>query len=59
MRLLSYIQVKSVLQFQSDEGCFTLNVKDNGIGFPPEIDIKNPQKLGLQLVNFINRPIRR
>jgi two-component sensor histidine kinase len=29
----------------------TLTVKDNGIGFPPELDFQNTESLGLQLVN--------
>jgi len=28
-----------------------LNVKDNGVGFPEDIDFKNTKSLGLQLVN--------
>ena len=44
---------KISVKFHSDNGCFTLIVKDNGVGFPPELDIKNPQKLGLQLVTSL------
>ncbi|MTK64517.1 MAG: PAS domain-containing protein [Methanobacterium sp.] len=31
-------------------GCYILEVSDNGVGLPPDVDINNPQKLGLQLV---------
>ena len=44
---------KICINLQSDDGCFTLIVGDNGIGLPPGIDVKNPQKLGLQLVNSL------
>jgi len=30
---------------------YVLNVKDNGVGFPDDIDFKNTKSLGLQLVN--------
>ena len=26
---------------------------DNGVGAPPEVDVKNPKTLGLQLVNML------
>lgn len=29
---------------------FTLTVRDNGIGFPPELDFRNTESLGLELV---------
>ncbi|HIH93485.1 TPA: PAS domain S-box protein, partial [Methanosarcina acetivorans] len=32
---------------------YTLIVSDDGIGIPEEIDIKNPETLGLQLVNIL------
>ena len=31
-------------------GSFILIVSDNGVGLPEDMDIENPQKLGLQLV---------
>jgi two-component sensor histidine kinase len=30
-----------------------LNVKDNGVGFPDNIDYKNTESLGLQLVTSL------
>jgi len=30
---------------------YVLNIKDNGVGFPDNIDYKNTESLGLQLVN--------
>ena len=41
------------ITLQSDNGCFTLIVSDNGEGIPPEVDLDNPQKLGLQLVKSL------
>ena len=31
----------------------TLTVRDNGVGFPKNIDFRNPESLGLQLVNTL------
>ncbi len=36
--------------FKNDDK-YVLNVKDNGVGFPDDIDFKNTESLGLQLVN--------
>jgi len=41
-----------VITLQStDEGKAVLQIKDTGIGIPSEVDSKNPQSLGLQLVS--------
>jgi two-component sensor histidine kinase len=37
----------------SDNGKFTLMVSDNGVGFPKDLDLRNTQSLGLQLVNTL------
>jgi PAS domain S-box-containing protein len=37
------------------DGTYTLSVKDNGIGLPPELDLQNMHTLGLKLVNFLAR----
>ncbi|MBD0333900.1 MAG: GAF domain-containing protein [Cyanobacteria bacterium Co-bin13] len=39
-----------VTMTQTDEGNFALIVRDNGIGFPPGLDFKNTESLGLELV---------
>ncbi len=39
--------------FHSDDGKFNLVVGDNGVGFPEELDFRNTQSLGLQLVNTL------
>ncbi len=44
---------KIYITLHSDNGCFTLIVSDNGEGIPPEVDLDNPQKLGLQLVKSL------
>ena len=36
---------------RDDDGVLTLMVKDDGIGLPPDLDWKNSESLGLQLVN--------
>lgn len=36
----------------------TLKIKDNGIGIPEKIDIKNPDSFGLQLVNLLINQLR-
>jgi two-component sensor histidine kinase len=41
------IKLSSDLETQD---CYVLEVADNGVGLPPDVDINNPQKLGLQLV---------
>jgi len=39
-----------------EEGTYTLNVSDDGVGFPKSIDYKNTETLGLQLVtNLVNQ----
>jgi two-component sensor histidine kinase len=37
----------------SDNDKFTLMVSDNGVGFPKDLDLRNTQSLGLQLVNTL------
>ena len=44
---------KIYIKLHSVDGFYTLIVGDNGIGLPPELDLENPQKLGLQLVNTL------
>lgn len=45
------------LSLKSQEGLFHLNIKDDGIGFPEDLDFKNANSLGLQLVNNLIRQI--
>ena len=35
---------------KSHEGVFELSVSDDGVGFPPGLDFRNPSTLGLQMV---------
>ena len=39
-------------------GTFVLTVRDDGIGFPKEIDFGNTESLGLQLVNISTRQLQ-
>jgi PAS domain S-box-containing protein len=41
------------ISFKKIDDKFILDVKDNGIGFPDELDFKNTDSLGLQLVNSL------
>ena len=44
---------KIIIKLSSDDEtpeCYVLEVADNGVGLPPDVDLNNPQKLGLQLV---------
>ncbi|HEY9877117.1 MAG TPA: histidine kinase dimerization/phosphoacceptor domain -containing protein [Leptolyngbyaceae cyanobacterium] len=35
---------------RTDDSCFVLTVRDNGIGFPDNLDFRNTESLGLELV---------
>lgn len=48
-------EIKIEFHKQLDE--FVLVVSDNGIGFPEEIDFRNTDSLGLQLVNNLVKQI--
>jgi len=41
------------INLKSENNTVYLEVKDNGIGFDPNIDFKNTNSLGLQLVNTL------
>jgi PAS domain S-box-containing protein len=44
------------IDVENNEGNYTLNVSDDGVGFPETIDYKNTDTLGLQLVtNLVNQ----
>jgi PAS domain S-box-containing protein len=43
--------------FHKQDKNYLLEVKDNGIGFPEDIDYKNTDSLGLQLVNNLTEQI--
>ena len=42
----------------SDDGEFTLAVRDNGIGIRPELDLRRTKSLGLKLVTTLTRQLR-
>lgn len=46
------------IQFHQKEGRFNLSVADNGIGLPPNLDIKRTRSLGLNLVNGLVRQLK-
>jgi two-component sensor histidine kinase len=41
----------------TDHAQCTLRVSDNGIGFPPEIDFRQTESLGLQLVHALTEQL--
>ena len=45
-------EISVALHENGDEG-ITLTVGDNGIGFPDDVDFRNTDSLGLQLVNTL------
>lgn len=40
-----------------EAGLFELSVADNGVGLPPQVDLFNPDSLGLRLVNSLSRQL--
>ena len=42
---------------EGDDHTYTLKVGDNGIGFPEDLDFRNTQSLGLQLVNNLTNQL--
>jgi two-component sensor histidine kinase len=46
-----------LIDFHQENDNYLLLVKDDGIGFPDNIDYKNTQSLGLQLVNSLSDQI--
>lgn len=51
------IEGSIVIDFHSHNNILTIKVKDNGIGFPENLDYKNTESLGLQLVNTLTKQI--
>jgi PAS domain S-box-containing protein len=43
---------------KTDEGIFQLAVRDDGIGFPKNMDFRNTKTLGLQLVNILTNQLK-
>jgi PAS domain S-box-containing protein len=46
-----------IVDFSKEDDQFELVVSDNGIGFPQELDYKNTESLGLQVVNTLTNQI--
>ena len=49
--ILEFGKYKIEIELKHDDENYTLTVADNGIGFPDEINFKETDSLGLQLVN--------
>lgn len=48
-------EIKIKIEYQGDD--FLLNVQDNGVGFPENLDIGDVKTLGLQLVTSLTRQL--
>lgn len=46
------------ISFRQEQGEFNLVISDNGIGFPPQLDYKKCDSLGLQLVNTLSNQLQ-
>ncbi|MFQ5780578.1 MAG: sensor histidine kinase, partial [Nitrospiria bacterium] len=46
------------IELHSDDSQMHLTVSDNGIGFPKDLDLRNPKSLGLQLVNRLTDQLK-
>jgi PAS domain S-box-containing protein len=47
------------IQFEkTDDGMYQLIVRDNGVGFPANVDFRNTKTLGLQLVNILTQQLK-
>jgi two-component sensor histidine kinase len=46
-----------MVDFYKDDDQFELVVSDDGIGFPQELNYKNTESLGLQVVNTLTNQI--
>jgi two-component sensor histidine kinase len=45
------------INFHKKKDIFILNVRDNGIGFPQDLDLENTGTLGMQLINSLTEQI--
>ena len=46
------------IETRQENGTFELWVKDDGIGFPEDLDFRNTQSLGMRLVNSLTRQLQ-
>ena len=42
-----------VIRLQREEDCITLELEDNGVGMPADMDFSDPQTLGMQLIRSL------
>jgi PAS domain S-box-containing protein len=48
--------IEVILTAEPEDRCH-LTVKDNGVGFPPDLEFANPKSLGLQLINVLTEQL--
>ncbi len=46
------------IETKQNNGLFKLEVRDNGVGFPENLDISNTQTLGMRLVNTLAKQLK-
>jgi len=46
------------VRLHRQESAWRLCVQDDGVGLPQEVDIRNPQTLGLQIVDILVKQLR-
>lgn len=52
------IHLKKVISSKKQSaGAFVLLIKDNGVGFPADIDLKNTHSMGMQIVTSLTRQL--
>jgi len=52
------IRIKVFDEMNGNGTCYSLVVEDDGVGIPTEIDFKNTETLGLQLVNILAKQLK-
>ncbi len=46
------------ISFVKEDDAYILTIKDNGIGLPENVDFRNSNTLGLQIVNVLCKQLR-
>ena len=52
-RLPVYSSGEIVISFNEADGQYSMIIKDNGVGFPKDLNLRDPSSLGLTIVNAL------